>query len=139
MLPLQITVALRVDSFATYAYTAVAFTRWSFYCFRLKNKNNSSGQMQQLYAYVANKYTLKFRTIDLFSCLHSIFCFLSFLPPAFSVATGKRWSCKEAQCRIYSRGQKWPGVTLKHDSLLRLKEKICNFFSKQESCMEETD
>ena len=44
MLPLQITVALRVDSFTTYAYIAVAFTRWSFFIvFRLNNKNNSSG------------------------------------------------------------------------------------------------
>ena len=74
--------------------------------------------MQQLYAYVAKKYTLNLTNIDLFLCLHSIFCFLSFLPTAFSVATGKCWSCKEVQFRIYSTGQKWPGVTLKHDSLL---------------------
>lgn len=68
--------------------------------------------MQQLYAYVAKKYTLNFTNIDSFrACIQS-------LPTAFSVATGKCWSCKEVQFRIYSTGHKWPGVTLKHDSLL---------------------
>ena len=90
-------VALRLESFATYAYSCRIYQLEFFIGFRLKNKNNSSGQMRQLQAYVANKYTLNFRKIDLFSSLHSIFCFLSFLPTAFSVATGKRWSCKEAQ------------------------------------------
>lgn len=43
MLPLQITVALRVDSFTTYAYSCRIYPLEFFIVFRLNNKNNSSG------------------------------------------------------------------------------------------------
>ena len=47
-----------MDSFATYAYSCHICPREFFIVFSLKNnKKNSSGQMRQLYAYVANEST----------------------------------------------------------------------------------
>ena len=51
---------LRVDSFATYAYSCRICLLDFFIVFKPKNsKKNSSGLMRQLYAYVANESTLR--------------------------------------------------------------------------------
>ena len=47
----------RVDSSAIYSYSCRICPLEFFIVFRHKNKNNSSGQMWQLYAYVANEST----------------------------------------------------------------------------------
>ena len=53
----------RVDSSATYSYSCCICPLEFFIVFRHKNNNNSSGQMRQLYAYVANEYTCHLKPI----------------------------------------------------------------------------
>ena len=48
-------------SFVTYAYSCSIFPLEFFIVFKPKTVKNFSGQMRQLYAYVANESTLSFK------------------------------------------------------------------------------